>query len=470
MRIPACVEGILALAVVISAFEVEVTPLIEHEVLLQSNMKDEPEEGTNVALCWRIKNLARSNGNREGLEWALSSLRFYTQEDCSGAFLNGTAFSSGDAKVSDPAGRDGASQHAFDGNSQTVWQAPRLDPGEYIGLKLAEAKEVKCMKVKQDGQNHGVRTAVLEKSPNCQEYGRVAEFPSFPDSYEEEKTFPVASLSRAPAGVFQLRSRSELGKCIGLEVPDAEIEDVANWIPQKSFENGAQVEIQTCSMPTIPQYFFFDPKSRLAAAQDPLMLMTIPDAEAKGAEGQESPQSPKEGGTVVMNRCENDCPLLNGEMQIVEKDGFIKHTQSSKFILEPKEGKFKKATPIVTSECADGDIANCADKTFAQFDLVPLFTVVPGKKAVNCAPYSHTHSDNLKPKMVESEAQAQQLCAADKKCKVYMYVEPDAADGTADERGHAWFCEALDVVYSGKEGFKLGFRAHEQNFVEEEKK
>jgi len=38
---------------------------------------------------------------------------------------------------------------------------------QYVGLKLAAAKEVKCIKIKQEDQEHGVRAAVLEKSTDC---------------------------------------------------------------------------------------------------------------------------------------------------------------------------------------------------------------------------------------------------------------------------------------------------------------
>ena len=71
---------------------------------------------------------------------------------------------------------------------------------------------------------------------------------------------------------------------------------------------------------------------------------------------------------------------------------------------------------------------------------------------VNCAPYSHSHPDELQPTSVESAWEAQQKCAADKKCmvretqdninlfstcifQVYMYVDADAADARPEDRG-----------------------------------
>merc|ERR1711918_23621 len=120
-----------------------------------------------------------------------------------------------------------------------------------------------------------------------------------------------------------------------------------------------------------------------------------------------------------------------------------------------------------TTSVGPGDFEQCPDKQNAQYDLVPLFTVMPGKKAVNCAPYSHSHPDDLAPMALPNAWEAQRRCAADKTCMVYMYVDADAADAPAEDRGKAWFCTALDVVYSGKTGYQLGFRA--LNLESEEK-
>merc|ERR1712196_168146 len=137
----------------------------------------------------------------------------------------------------------------------------------------------------------------------------------------------------------------------------------------------------------------------------------------------------------------------------------------------PKGNSLKTGTDVVMTACGKktegGKAADCAAKANAQFDMVPLFTIMKGKKAVNCAPYSHTHQDKLKPVAVKSAWEAQQMCAADKTCAVYMYVDSDAADAPADDRGKAWFCTALDVVYSGKSGYQLGFRALNLNEEEE---
>ena len=91
---------------------------------------------------------------------------------------------------------------------------------QYVGLKLAAKKDVKCIKAQQFDAAHGVRAAVLEKSQDCavrcgclclspvasrnrretdqtpclQKYARVAEFPDFPLTYTQEKAFPLPAL------------------------------------------------------------------------------------------------------------------------------------------------------------------------------------------------------------------------------------------------------------------------------------
>ena len=107
--------------------------------------------------------------------------------------------------------------------------------------------------------------------------------------------------------------------------------------------------------------------------------------------------------------------------------------------LQPTGNKLSTWTALTTSACGTkevgGELKDCKTKVNSQFDLVPLFTVAKGKQAVNCAPYSHSHPDKLKPTPVKSQAEAQQKCAADKTCKFYMYIESDAAAAPADDRG-----------------------------------
>jgi len=450
-------------------------PMADAELLLQiSAGQADATPGLNVAQCWRMKSLIRSNGLRDGFEWAVPSLKFFEEDDCSGTPLGGEAISSGFQQPDEAAGRDGKAENAFDGNMTTAWVAKRRDSGEYVGLKLAAAKEVKCIKIKQEDQEHGVRAAVLEKSTDCVGWARVAEFPDFPLSYTQEETFLFEPLDEMPNGVFQIRSRHDVGRCIGATVPDEEVEDVDYGIAQRNFVDGAPLLLQRCDLNTLPQFWYVDDEYKLVNVRDTSSVLTVPDAEATG----DPPvaMNPQEGGSVIIRRCENGCPNLNSYVKYSENednDGFFIMRNNADFILSPENDSLDKGTPIVTTACgtasAGGELAECPGKTNAQFDLVPLFTVMPGKKAVNCAPYSHSHPDDLQPMNLPNAWEAQRRCAADKTCMVYMYVDSDAADAPADERGKAWFCTALDVVYSGKQGYQLGFRAMNLNREEKEK-
>jgi len=460
------------------AIFVNAAPLQDGTVFLQ-----EAADGNDVAKCWRIKSLVRGNGPREGFEWQITSLKFFTSEDGSGTSLTGEAVSSGDQKAEDPAGKDGKAANAFDGKADTAWVAKRLEAGEYVGLKLSEAKEVKSVQIKQLDELHGVRSAVLEKSQDCEYFARVAEFPDFHHSYTKDKLFSFAGLYETPPGVFQIRSRHDVNMCFGVKIPKAEEEDVAGGVPQKGFDDGAQVEIQMCNINVIPQFFSFGDSTsdgRVVSAQDNSMVMLLSDAE--GPPSADPKPAPKEGGALVMKRCQDQCPNFNTFFRLDRLEGIMIDTKAPAFVLQPTEGKFKKKTPVVSSQCApkpdkgkdqkEASLAECKDKTYAQFDLIPLFTIEKDKKAINCAPYSHTR--DKKPIQVANEKEAQRACAKDPDCTVYMYADDTATN--PQDRGKAWTCTRLNEVNSGNDengepkygGYRLGFRALDDN--EEAKK
>jgi len=406
-------------------------------------------EGNDKAQCWRIKSLARGNGPREGFEWQVTSASFFLSADGSGTALSGTAFSSGDQKKSDAAGKDGAAANAFDGKDDTSWIAKRMDAGEYVGLKLQEAKEVRSVSVKQLDESHGVKAAVLEKSNDCVSFARVAEFPNFAKSYGKTKLFAFNGLGTVPPGVFQIRSRHNVNACLGIKVPQSEAEDVKTGVPQKSFDAGAAVEMQVCNIDATPQFFSFDEDKKIVSAKHPAFVLTL--------------AAVKEGSGATMTECLNRCKGINSSFALDGNSGFLRHVTSPNFVLQPAGGKFTPGTSIVTSACGSSTtpavLSNCKDKTFAQWDMVPLFMIEKGKKAINCAPYSHTL--NNAPISSSSQRVAQVACAKDEKCKVYMYAG-SSAENSAD-RHKAWLCQALDTVYSGYAGFELGFRAENDN-------
>lgn len=370
-----------------------------------------------------------------------------------------------------------------------MWIAKRRDPGEFIGIRLEEPKEVQCVKIKQMDKAHGVRWAALEKGTEgmqCAGYARVAEFPDFVKSYDELYTFNFHLLSTKPDGVFQIRSRHDIGRCIGVKAPDDQLEDISYGLPQRSFESGADLELQVCSIRSLTQFWYMDgsgDSGRLTNVWNTVMTMKIPAAEAQGDPA--VPGSPTSGGSVVAQQCTDDCPndnsLVKFNKDATNDDGFLIHAASGNFILGPENMALEPAVgssdnpKIVSVQCGDaGDTSSmveCADKSHAQFDLLPLFTILEGRQAINCAPYSHTHPDALQPIGGLTHPEVQRICAQDTTCKVYMYVDPSAPDpnggASNPDAGKAWFCTGLDVVYSGVTGYSLGFRALDDNEEEE---
>jgi hypothetical protein len=427
--------------------------------------EDPPPEpdGLNKATCWRLRSLVRSNGPRQGFEWTLNKFELFLSSDASGDPLTGEVITSSVGEVTDENGdvtqpNDGAK--AFDGDEATGWQAAGMDSGEYIGLKLAEAAEVRSVKIFQKDEQHAVKQTVLEKSINCATWARVAEFPEMSDSYATLATYTFSSVDKIPSGVFQIRSRVDINMCIGVQPADEELEDIADGVPQKSLTPGNAIQVQTCNVDVLPQFWSFDEDGRLVnAANDATNIqLVLNDAE-----------KPEEGGEMKLDTCDDGCPDINSSFKFNEGsgDGFFYHKTEQSFILAPKDGNLANGVPLVMTACqpADGcpdsddgepncptaSIDICADKTFAQWDVPPMFTIETGKKAVNCAPYSHSLTA---PIPANSRLFAQKACAAKPSCSVYMW-----SDESAPEDEHkAWLCERLDIVYSGKTGYELGFR------------
>merc|ERR1712178_22788 len=61
----------------------------------------------------------------------------------------------------------------------------------------------------------------------------------------------------------------------------------------------------------------------------------------------------------------------------------------------------------------------CADKSFNWFEAYPMFRIEPSARAINCSPYSHSHT---KPNIAATRQTAQEFCAKDKKCVAYNWV------------------------------------------------
>jgi len=422
---------------------------LEHQIAHQS--QDPEPEGLNKAACWRLRSLVRSNGPRQGFEWTLNKFELFTSSDASGDPLTGEVLTSSVGEVTDKDGvvtqpNDGAK--AFDGDETTGWQAAGMDSGEYIGLTLADPAEVRSIKIFQKDEQHAVKQAVLEKSLNCATWARVAEFPEMSNAYATLATYTFSAVDRIPSGVFQIRSRVDINMCIGVKPADEELEDIGDGIPQKSLVPGNALLVQTCNVDVLPQFWSFDEDGKLVnAANDATNIqLELTDAGA-----------PKDEGEAKLETCDDGCPDINSSLKYNDGagDGIFYHRVVQNLVLAPQGGNLANGVPLVMTACGDegttATIDNCADKTFAQWDVPPMFTIETGKKAVNCAPYSHSLEV---PIASDTRLFAQKACAAKASCDVYMWSDASAAE----DPSKAWLCDRLDVVYSGKAGYELGFR------------
>jgi len=446
----------LALCAMAASVPLELDINSQEELLavsaLDHSLEDPEPEGTNKATCWRLRSLVRSNGPRQGYEWTLTKFELFASSDASGDPLTGEVETSSVKEETDEAGEvtspnDGAK--AFDGLDTTNWQANGMDGGEYIGLKLADATEVRSVKIQQKDELHAVTQTVLEKSLNCATWARVAEFPEMGNSYESLATYTFSSVDKIPSGVFQIRSRVDINMCIGVQPADEELEDISDGIPQKSLVPGNAIQVQMCNVDVLPQFWSFDEYGTLvnAANDGTTIQVNLDDA-----------GSPTDAGEMVLETCEDGCSDANSRFGYNEGsgDGLFFHKAIQNLVLAPQGGKLSVGVPLVTTVCGDADttaaIDACADMTFAQWDVPPMFTIETGKRAVNCAPYSHSLTA---PIPANARLEAQKACAAQVSCSVYMWSD----DSVEDEPHKAWLCERLDIVYSGKTGYELGFRA-----------
>jgi len=271
---------------------------------------------------------------------------------------------------------------------------------------------------------------------------------SLDGSFGKLETFQFEAVDTVPSGVFQIRSRVDINMCIGVKPDDAELQDIADGIPQKSLVPGNAIQIQTCNVDVLSQFWSFDDDNRLMnAANDATVLQLNLDDSG----------NPVEDNEMILQTCNEGCPDINSGFKYNEGsgDGLMFHRTATGLVMAPQGGALAAGTPLVLSRCSaegtDAAIDECADKTFAQWDVPPMFTIETGKMAENCAPYSHSTEA---PMPADNRLIVQRACAAKESCNVYMWA--DATTGESANKG--WLCDRLNVVYSGKQGHELGFK------------
>jgi hypothetical protein len=184
-----------------------------------------------------------------------------------------------------------------------------------------------------------------------------------------------------------------------------------------------------------------------------------------------------------IGKCKDDCndadikndkfkyqPGAQGGLLRVSVDGMANIVVTAPMSADKKLTKGE----VVLADCGKvkteaADKKNCDELINARFELYPMFQMEPNKKAVNCSPYSHSHT---KPMKCETQLDAQALCAQNKKCLAYNWVD---ASAEGDEKDLVWLCYEIHDVHLKTEkdalvGWELGIRlGYSEDLIEEVK-
>merc|ERR1711998_469115 len=113
------------------------------------------------------------------------------------------------------------------------------------------------------------------------------------------------------------------------------------------------------------------------------------------------------------------------------------------------------------------DASACPELVNARFELSPMFNIEKNKRGINCSPYSHK---NVEPVQCKTQLEAQSLCAQDKKCMAYNWVDSSYSGA---EKDMVWLCWEIHDVHlktenDQLEGWELGVRlGFSEDLIEE---
>jgi len=447
-----CLAG-CALAIVVVVASTDVSPVKEAIALV-----DEDPSGRAGALYWRARSLVKVP--LEG--WVLSKVQMLTSQDGSGEPVSGEPISSTWRGMSDtPPGTEFKVENAFDGSYDTVWESEDGEPGQWIGLKFSEKQDIQSMVMRTPDMVKGPAGVIIEKSDDGDNWGRVVEITDMRDWGTKDQLYKFVPMDQLPPSVFSIRSQKDTAFCVGVRTRKEDPEDEDSAIID--VEEGAVLELQKCLDDTVTQWWSFDVnRGILHNAKDALWIG--------------SPNGTVAAGTGFgIAKCTDGCKdAKDSEFMYSDsiKGGFLRSKASvdgveqANLVLAPKGNEFKEGVEVVFGTCGDdpnvpASLDTCDFKE-AQWELLPMFTIEPGKEAIKCAPYSHTLAA---PSPATTRQEAQRLCAADNACSAYSWADNSAeqVDGVTGRKvpfqDKAYLCTRLHDVHSGQLGWELGVRA-----------
>lgn len=440
---------LLGVAVVSVAISGETETISGSLALLQTQA-----EGQIGSKFWRVRSITDTPGQW----WQVKELEFYASTDGSGDKI-----APAKAMASTFKGDLNDSVHkaekAIDGDATTFWSTSDKYKFEWIGVEFDEPQTIGSIKMQLTDPMMGPAMVIVEKSLDGEWWSRSTEIPEMKEWGSKMEVYPLIQMSTVPKSIFAFRSQQNPRYCIGVRSTPHPTDEKADPIP---LVEDAKLEVQICNDDTTTQYWALadDTRPMLKSALDASFVLHVNGTSEVGA-------------ALSAKQCRDGCPdgfeddvWVYGEEA---KGGLAYNKNHQHLVLYPKGGVLEEGTEVVLEACgAEGDtaeIGSCADKTSAQWELLPMFILEPGKQTIACAPYSH---DNLEPSSADSREKAQEICAKDVQCAAYNWVDSNAE---GDLKDRVFACTALHEVHSGVQGWELGVRAGRlEPFVEEEAK
>jgi hypothetical protein len=355
-------------------------------------------------------------------------------------------------------------------DDDSYWMSATKHKDEWLGVQFENPTDVLMIKMQVLNIGQAPPAFVIEKSMDGENWARAAEVLDTRDWADKLQTFKWAPMDTAPTSVFAIRSQKDPSWCVGVkEIPDPEEPEL---VAPTSIDFETILEMQRCTDKKNTQFWYFNKDGRLLnAAGDEYM------AHAKYAAG-----GPAPGFPMSVGRCVGECTDKENMWDFYEytggsKGGFMRFQaegRTNHMLTPPTTGNDKKiaAGPVIVHRCgknnaAVADIADCPEMEYARFELSPMFQVEPNKQAINCSPYSHSHAE---PQICNNQLLAQALCAKDKKCMAYNWVD-DSAEGA--NKDQVWLCYEIHDVHLKTErdpltGWELGIRmGFSEDLIEE---
>jgi len=288
----------------------------------------------------------------------------------------------------------------------------------------------------------------VEKSFDGENWARVRLVMKMGGWASKKVTYALPAMNKVPQSPFAIRSQVRPELCLGVKEtfkPD----DKEKENPMAIAEH-ADVQLQPCNEGKPSQFWLMKDGMLENALDNSYLFHPKSGAMKAGATGAQVKQC------TDKTKCTEIKKAAGLKYEEGAKGGLIRSSASPNVIVSAS--KLAPNAAVKFLECGGGSdtaaISRCKENTQAQFELLPMFELQESKRAIACAPYSHS---NLKPKEAQNRQEAQALCAANAKCEAYNWSEREP-QGQGAQPFQVFLCEALHEVHPDTKGWELGIR------------